>query len=131
VALVIPLNCRDTFLRPPCCARTEEPYAGGAPPLGPGPRLSVDGAGRLVEGATTGAWRGCELNIAAIERPRRSTGTARVSRISSTASRTGAPPAPGAGRATTTAPTTSRRKESSRRPTCVRRPRTTCGLAAW
>jgi hypothetical protein len=66
VALVIPLNCRDTFLRPPCCARTEEPYAGGAPPLGPGPRLSVDSTGRLAEGATTGAWRGCELNIAAI-----------------------------------------------------------------
>jgi hypothetical protein len=66
VALVIPLNCRDTFTRPPCCARTEEPYAGGAPPLGPGPRLSVDSAGRLAEGATSGAWRGCELNIAAI-----------------------------------------------------------------
>ncbi len=66
MALVIPVYCRDTFMRPPCCARTEEPYAGGAPPLEPGPCLSVDSAGRLVEGATAGAWRGCELDIAAI-----------------------------------------------------------------
>ncbi len=66
VTLWIPLYCRDTFLSPPCCSRTTEPYAGGAPPLAPGPCLSVDGAGRLVEGLAAGAWVGCELNLEAI-----------------------------------------------------------------
>ena len=61
VMLTIPLYCRDTFLCPPCCSRTAEPYGGGALPLAPGPCLSRDGGGRLVEGATAGEWVGCEL----------------------------------------------------------------------
>jgi hypothetical protein len=67
VVLTIPLYCRDTFLHPACCARTAEPYGGGAPPLAAGAYLSFDSTGRLVEGATAGSWGGCELNIDAIK----------------------------------------------------------------
>ncbi len=67
VVLTIPLYCRDTFLHPACCARTAEPYGGGAPPLAAGACLSLGSTGRLVEGATAGTCVGCELNIDAIK----------------------------------------------------------------
>ena len=70
--LTIPLHCRDTLMCPPCCSRTAESrtaYSGGAPPLTPGPCLSLDGAGRgsLSKARRWARGSACELNLDAIK----------------------------------------------------------------